>query len=89
MATTQQDSVLKVGDSFKSFKDVKQAMKEYETKSLMNYYKRDSRTLSVAQKRVKIENPNADLVYYEVKYTCIKGGKDYKSKASSQRPNQR
>ena len=86
---TLKEAVLKVGDTFKSFEDLKRAIEAYEMKNYINYHKRDSRTMVIAQKRVKIDNPNPDLVYYEVKFTCIKGGKDYKSKTTSQRPNQR
>jgi hypothetical protein len=55
------------GGCFESWrKPSKQAIEAYEKKNYINYYKRDFRTMAIAQKRVKIDNPNPDLVYYEV-----------------------
>lgn len=63
--------VLTVGQQFASFKDVETAMRNLEEEQKIVYRKRDSRTYKAAKKRVNIpENPA--LIYYELKYACIK-----------------
>ena len=63
---------LKFGDEFVSLQAVEEAIAKFEDQQKISYWRRDTRTLQAAQKRINLINPNQDLVYYEMKYACIK-----------------
>ena len=87
--TSRLQMALHVGDEFTSIEAVEQAIVNFENEQQMSYWRRDVRTFKAAQKRVNITNENPNLVYYEIKYACVKGGRSYTSKGSGKRPNQR
>ena len=81
-----------VGDSFSSYSQLKEAIKEFERVNYVELCHRDSRTLAAAKKRVpkRCEKANADIVYYSIPHlTCTFGGKRYKSEGIGKRPRQR
>ena len=79
---------LKVGDKYSSYEELEQAVKALEKVQNINFWKRDSRSIEAAKRRVDICISPA-LKYYEVKYACIKGGRSFQSTSAGARPNQR
>ena len=73
---------------FETFEKVQHAMAAFETDQKITYWRRDTRTFKAAKKHVDVVE-NSALVYYEIKYGCIKGGREYSAKGSGQRANQR
>ena len=73
-----------VGESFKSFEELKMKVKQYEVKNFVQFWIRDSRTVKSAQKRLT-KKLNEKIVYYEVVFCCIHGGKKFKSKGDGKR----
>ena len=69
----------KVNDKFSSYTELENKISEYCKKNHADLHKRDARTLKSAVKQKKISQERAqktELVYYEVKYTCIHGGRN-------------
>lgn len=64
-----------VGQQFSSFSEFEQCLSCYENKNFVKFYKRDSRKIeqAVRSKRTNVQL-NPQLVYYDIKYNCIKGG---------------
>ncbi|KAG1659508.1 hypothetical protein GQR58_022513 [Nymphon striatum] len=58
-----------------------------------SYWRRDSRTLAAAEKRGLNVPDNCELKcqlkYYEIKFSCVKGGRGYTSSSTGKRPHQR
>ncbi|KAG1662475.1 hypothetical protein GQR58_020932 [Nymphon striatum] len=57
-----------------------------------SYWRRDSRTLAAAEKRGLNVPDNCELKcqlkYYEIKFSCVKGGRGYTSSSTGKRPHQ-
>ena len=81
----------KVGDTFSSYQEFKGRVEEFEKLNFAQFTHRHSRTLEAAVKREPkvVEKANKELVYCNIKLTCVFGGKKHKSEASSVRPNQK
>lgn len=75
---------LKIGDRFKSFEEVENRIKEVTTSKFLQYYRRDSRTISSARNKTK-RYLNPELYFYQVKYTCVHGGRQYVRKGKGLR----
>ena len=79
-----------LGESFSTYYDLQAKVKTYERLAAVQLTHRDSRTLegmkSCASNRVKTANPQ--LVYYNIYFSCVFGGKKYKNKGSGQRGTQ-
>ncbi|KAL8610950.1 hypothetical protein ACOMHN_042567 [Nucella lapillus] len=50
-------------------------------------WRRDSRKLETAHKRFPNRSFNSELVYYEVSWNCVHGGRVHKSRSGGDRPN--
>ena len=73
-----------VGERFKTFDEVMKKMKEYENHKCVKLWKRDSRTVQAAQKR--LTRPlHEQIQYYKVLFCCIHGGKMFQSKGKGKR----
>jgi len=84
----EMEAPFKVGDKFSSFNDLNKAIHTLEKMHCVNFWKRDSRTIKGAEGRTtKCIKP--DLKYYSIKFTCMKGCRDYTSSSSGLRPNQK
>ena len=84
-ASSQPDIVsFSVGDIFKTFEELEKKVKEYEQFKSIQLWKRDTRTVQCAQKRM--DRPlNSRIKYYEIVYSCIHGDKKFKSKGEGNR----
>jgi hypothetical protein len=78
------DHILR-GRSFKSFEEFEAAVKEYERSSYQKFYKISTRSIASARKKGVKRLINDNLRYYEARYSCIKGGRDYQSKATQRK----
>ncbi|KAF2898790.1 hypothetical protein ILUMI_07384 [Ignelater luminosus] len=69
-----------IGMRFPSYKLLMETMEEYCQQTQSKFWKRDARTITASRSSgiQKFLNPN--IVYYEIKFTCIYGGLDFKSK---------
>ena len=68
----------KVNDTFTSYAELQRKVEAYCKKNHADLHKRDARTLKSAVKQKKISEERAqkeNLLYYEVKYACIHGGR--------------
>ena len=73
-----------LGECFQSFEEVKKKLEAYEMSTFTKFWKRDSRTIEGAKKRV--QRPLSDkLIYYEVSYCCINGGRKFKPRGEGKR----
>ena len=79
-----------VRKSFNSYQELEDRVKAYEESSFIQLYRRDTRTLAAARKRVprKVERAKKELVYYSIRFACVFGGKTYQNKSTGQRPRQ-
>ncbi|KAL1489256.1 hypothetical protein ABEB36_014189 [Hypothenemus hampei] len=72
--------VFVVGLTFKSYKEVEEALKIHEKATFAKYWKRDARL--IASSRIKrVITP--ELRYYELKYTCIFRGQCFRKRINS------
>ena len=73
-----------VGESFGTFEELEVKIKAYEQRHYVQLWKRDTRTVQAAQKR--LNSPLSERIkYYEVKYSCIHGGKNFKARGEGKR----
>ena len=77
-----------VGDRFTTFAEVKKKIYQYEKDKFVQFYQKDSRKIKAARKRPPHKNFNKAIVYSELVYSCIHGGKKFKSESKGKRPNQ-
>ncbi|XP_050309831.1 uncharacterized protein LOC126745850 [Anthonomus grandis grandis] len=76
------------GDIFSSLEEIEAKIEEVSRAKYLSFYKRDSRTIQTARDRVK-RPLDESLVFYQVKYNCIKGGQKYVHKGKGFRPPKR
>lgn len=79
-----------LGECFISYRDLEEKINLYENSRCVQMTRRDSRTLEAARKRVpkRVEGANEKLIYYSLHFTCLFGGKNFKSKSSKDRKRQ-
>jgi hypothetical protein len=73
-----------VGESFESFEELEKKVNEYEQCNSVQLWKRDTRTIRAAQKRLN-RSLNERIKYYEIVYACIHGGKKFTSIGTGKR----
>ena len=80
---------MKLGDKFSSYEEIERAIKIFGQENVVDFQKRDTRTLGQAVKEKRItpdRAKNEKLKYYQIKYACIFGGRDgYKPKGQGTR----
>ncbi|XP_076100949.1 uncharacterized protein LOC143070591 [Mytilus galloprovincialis] len=79
---------INVGDTFSSFSALNTRIRQYEVQNNIEFYKRDSRTIESARKRRIKRELSEDLQFYQIRYSCINGGKEHNSKTNGERPKQ-
>ena len=84
VAQTSKDVSFSVGDSFESFDALQSKIKAHEQARVVQFWRRDARTIEASKKR--LDQPlNPALRYYELKFCCIHGGQNFKPKGKGQR----
>ena len=79
------DDLLSVGIEFKSYEDLSSVIKSYEQRHFVTLYKRSLRTIQAARKRAPNRHFAEPLVYSEVDFACVHGGRDYVSRSKGKR----
>ena len=73
-----------IGKKFNSFADLQERLLVYESSTYTKLWRRDSRTVEAARKR--INRPISDAItYYEMTYSCIHGGKKFSARGEGKR----
>ena len=80
---------LKVGDKFSDYAALLKQIDMYENHKLVNLYKRSSRSIENVKKLMtRLANvDNSQLQFGEIDYSCVHGGKNFKSSSNGQRNN--
>ncbi|CAH0723915.1 unnamed protein product, partial [Brenthis ino] len=73
--------LLKTGDTFKSFEKLEKIIDRFQRKTYALYYRRDAITIRRCSERGIKKPIKEKLKYYSIKYNCIHGGKNIKSKS--------
>ena len=85
-------SALRVGAKYKSYTDLECALKRFKQDNYIQLYKRSSRKLGTGSKYKNMEVAESAaglLIYKELDYSCIHGGKNFSFISNGQRPNTR
>ena len=62
----------------------KKKIKRYEVATYTQWWKRDSRTVEAARKRLS-RHLSDSILYYEVGFRCIHGGRKFKARGEGKR----
>jgi len=81
-------SRLAVDARFSSFEDLQKEIEVYQSEHFVQFYRRDSRTIDAALRRAPKRTFNPNIRYSELVYSCIHGGKTFKSESKGKRPQQ-
>lgn len=73
-----------VGQIFPSYEALESQIQNYEQVHFVQLWKRDTRTVQAAQKRMS-RPLNDRIKYYEITYCCIHGGKNFKARGEGKR----
>ena len=71
---------------FTSCSELEEKIKSYEQSNSVQLWKREARTVASATKRVD-RYLKPDLKYYQLKYCCIHGGKEFQTDGKGIRQN--
>ena len=73
-----------LSERFASFQDFIIKLEAFKESNFVELWIRNSRTVEAAQKRIKC-TLNPSLTYYEIKYSCVHGGKRFSSRSKGHR----
>ena len=76
-----------VNDVFNSFEELDKKIKQYEGKKVVQLWKRNSRTIEAARKRID-RHLDKRIKYYELTYSCVHGGRKFRPKGEGRRATQ-
>lgn len=76
---TSGDVSFSVGEAFSNYDDLNSKITRFERKNFVKLWKRDSRSVEAASKRLN-RDLSDKIKYYEVTFCCIHGGKKFKAK---------
>uniref|UniRef100_A0A1X7V7V9 ZSWIM3 N-terminal domain-containing protein n=1 Tax=Amphimedon queenslandica TaxID=400682 RepID=A0A1X7V7V9_AMPQE len=77
-----QPVAFKIGQHFKSFEELMEAVTMYETTKYVKLWIRDSCTEVAARKRLESRYLSDRIKYYEIAYCCIHSGKKFTSRGT-------
>ena len=73
---------------FSTYEELEKEIEKYQKDKFVQFFKRDSRTIENAKRRAPNREFSNLIKYSELVYSCIHGGKKYKSKSTGKRPKQ-
>uniref|UniRef100_A0A6V7IYE1 ZSWIM3 N-terminal domain-containing protein n=1 Tax=Bracon brevicornis TaxID=1563983 RepID=A0A6V7IYE1_9HYME len=83
----ESDCSFHLGEMFDSYEELEDKLEKFSKRSLVHYWRRDSRTVSGAH--MKTARPISEkLKYYSVKYACIYGGQKFLPRGAGRRQSQ-
>ncbi|KZC11425.1 PREDICTED: uncharacterized protein LOC107189519 [Dufourea novaeangliae] len=86
-AVEDEDVSFHLGEMFDSYEELEHKLEKFSKRSLVHYWRRDSRTVSGAH--MKTARPISErLKYYSVKYACIYGGQKFLPRGAGRRQSQ-
>ena len=89
MTGTQEECLkIDVGSEFQSYAQLEKSIQEFQERNFVQLYKRSSRGLDGYAKKCPNKKINPELLYSELDFACIHGGKKFKTKSKGSRPNQ-
>ena len=81
-------STIEVGGVFGSFCSLVEQINKFQKDNSVQFYIRDSRKIEATKRRAPHRKFNENLVYSEIVYCCIHGGKNFKCRSKGEQPNQ-
>ncbi|XP_015603769.1 uncharacterized protein LOC107271826 isoform X2 [Cephus cinctus] len=86
-AVEEDDVSFRLGEMFDSYEELEHKLERFSRRSLVHYWRRDSRTVNGAH--MKTARPISErLKYYSVKYACIYGGQKFLPRGAGRRQSQ-
>jgi zinc finger SWIM domain-containing protein 3 len=76
-----------IRQKFKSFKEFESQLKHYQDAKFIQMYRRSSRKIESTKTKQTITNN--DLIFSELKYTCIHRCRNFVTNSKGSRPNPR
>ena len=76
---SSEEVIFTIGGKFSSFSELKDKTADFEKANFVQLYIRRSRSIEAAAKRAPKKQFNGELKYSEIEYSCIHGGKTFKS----------
>ena len=73
-----------IGERFSSYKDLKEKIRRFEESNCCQLWKRDSRTVTAARKRLTRHLAD-EIKYYELTVGCIHGGRKFEARGEGKR----
>ena len=78
-------SIISVDDEFSSYEEVEEKIQQLQDTEKFKLWKRDSRTIAAAIKRMPKRVFNPEVKYNELLYCCVYGGRETKDELRSMR----
>jgi zinc finger SWIM domain-containing protein 3 len=73
-----------VGELFKSYEELESKLEQFRKRNFIEVWIRESRKIQAAVGRVKKEL-NPAIVYYEICFACVHGGKKFQGRGKGHR----
>ena len=83
--STSAKSTMNVGDEYPTFLAFKESLETYSQANSISTYIWDSLKIATARKRGIKKAMKEELVYYSIKYGCVKGGKEFRARGKGVR----
>ena len=87
--SSSKEVLFTIGEKFSDFSELKDKIADFEKENFVQLYIRRSRSIEAAAKRAPRKQFNSELKYSEIEYSCIHGGKSFKTTSTGERPNQK
>lgn len=85
---TEDSDDFEAGKGFHSYAEIEEAIQNFEKRNFVQVYKRSSRGLTAYAKKCPKKKLNPELLFSEIDFACLPGGKNFKSSSKGHRPNQ-
>lgn len=72
---------LEIGMRFPTYEILIDCLNAFCKQTKSKFWKRDARTISASRSNGVNRYLNPEMVYYEIRFSCVYGGMDFKSKA--------
>ncbi|KAF5303604.1 hypothetical protein FQA39_LY09851 [Lamprigera yunnana] len=80
--------VMEIGVRFPTYQILTEHLERFTKETKCKLWKRDARTISASRTLGVTKYLNPEIVYFEIKFSCVYGGMDFKPKGRNIRPRQ-